>query len=344
MIKQKKIDYLDYLRFICCLSVVMIHVFTTARTDFINHTNIEELISRCIPQILHYAVPIFFMITGVLFLDENRKVILKDYLKKYVLKYMIIILIFGGGYAFIEEVFKHNININGVITAIINMIQGKSWAHMWYMYSLVGVMLFLPIIKTTINSGKDITKYTLILLFISSVLYPLFQLFNTSIGIQLPMCSIYMFYTIYGYWLNKYSHEKRNTIIFVIAILLSILCIILFQYLSIWYNIEKFKSIGDYNSIITLLLSTSIFMLFKNIRKISNKNTLNIINLVCKESFGIYLIHMFYINIIYKLFKYNIYGKWMLLNGVIVYVIVFILSYITTYLLKKVSLMKKVLK
>ena len=40
--------YLEYLRVISMFAVVLIHVFTTARTDFLIHSENEEIISEII--------------------------------------------------------------------------------------------------------------------------------------------------------------------------------------------------------------------------------------------------------------------------------------------------------
>ena len=73
MVKERKI-YLDYLRVFACLSVVLSHVLLTAKSVFPNNSEIEKILCETIPSFLHYAVPIFFIITGILFLSKNKTI------------------------------------------------------------------------------------------------------------------------------------------------------------------------------------------------------------------------------------------------------------------------------
>lgn len=94
-ITKKRIAYLDYLRVISMLGVVFNHIFVTARTDFSNHSQNFEILCWCIRGVMHFCVPIFFMISGFLFLNPKKIITIKDLFKKYILKYIFIILTFG---------------------------------------------------------------------------------------------------------------------------------------------------------------------------------------------------------------------------------------------------------
>ena len=134
--KKQRIVFIDYLRVFSCLSVIMIHVLASARTVFPDHTMFEELLCKVLPYMMYYAVPVFFMITGYLFYSKEIKMSYGDFFKKYVLKYIVAVFVFGFGYAVLEEVFNKNYSLTMPFTALLNTLLGKTWAHMWYLYGI----------------------------------------------------------------------------------------------------------------------------------------------------------------------------------------------------------------
>ena len=338
MTEQRK-NYFDYLRVLACCTVVMTHVFVTAKTDFPNHSLIEDNISQIVAWCLHFAVPIFFMITGALFLKKKDEINIKIYFKKYILKYLLAIFTFGWGFAIIEEIFNKNFSAIMPLTALINTIEGNTWNHMWYLYTLVGIMAFIPIVKIIVEKNAKWLKYILLLLFISSFIFPLISTYTgKNIGIEIPIKSEYLTYVILGYFLS----EKRDNISKLKLACVMVLCFIILGisvYLYQIRGISYFQSIGDYNSLVIMLLSISIFLIFKSINFKSNKLILDI---SC-NSYGIYLIHMFWINFIYKFLEYNIYGNLIILKTLVVFISVLILSLISTKMIKKFPLINKII-
>ena len=59
------------------------------------------------------------------------------------------------------------------------------------------------------------------------------------------------------------------------------------------------------------------------------------------NSYGIYIFHQLFINIIYKLLKFDFIRIYPLIGFCIYLVIIFMLSYFTTYILRKIKLISK---
>ena len=336
--KMERKAYIDYLRVFACIIVILIHIFSTARTDFSNHTMIEEIVTKSIVSICHFAVPIFFMITGYLFLTKDDEHSLKTFFKKYVLKYILAIFIFGYSYAVIEEIFNNNYNISILFKALLNTFQGNTWAHMWYLYSLVGVMLFIPIIKILLEKSEKYLRYFLAILLISSLLLPLINnFFNIKSGFDLIIHSVYLSYAIIGYYLG--NSKRKSNLLGLFGIIILLFIIVLTQYLAITYeNLGKLSILSNYDSPIILLLAILIFNLFKNI-----KSGNGIISYISPYTYSIYLIHMFWINFIYKFLKINIYDYNLAIVSLLLFIIVFVLSLLSSIVLKKLPFLKKIL-
>ena len=268
--------YIDYLRVISMLAVVMIHICTTAMTDFSDGIGTYKgALFVSVTNLLHFVVPVFFMISGALLLNSKKEMTLGKLLKKYILKYACVILIFCWAFALIEIVFdKHDIQLAYFLQSFINMLQGKTWAHMWYMYALFGVMLVLPILRWTAKmaKGRDIVYLVAIFGMFLSVLPFLNRIVDTNIGIQFPIISVYLFHMLLGYWIDTGVIHWSNKISGIIIVCCCVLLVIA-SYFDVIWNIET-SFLGDYSSPIMIIYAASLFMLLKNAKyKIAEKKT-----------------------------------------------------------------------
>ena len=318
---NSKTMYLNYLRVFAMFSVILIHVFVTARTDFNNQLFSNRVVTEVFSQILHFGVPIFFMITGTLFLNKNKEISIEILYKKYIFKYIMGIVVFGWAFSAMEIFFSEGLSISILTKGFLNMIEGKSWEHMWYLYSLVGVLIFLPILKCIINNDKEdkLTNYILVILIITASLIPIFEnLTNVRIGIVFTINSEYIAYMILGYKMSKEPRDNNKN--YCIMMLFAVIILMVTNILFSFYHLEWMKIFGNYSSPIIGLLSLSIFKIFKNnIENGKNKKIDNAINKLSELSYGVYIVHMFWINIIYKFLKCSPYGNLFILKIILIF-------------------------
>ena len=92
------------------LGVIAFHVSKTALTDF-SPSSFEAALFLSVRNVVHFVVPVFFMISSALLLNP-RKIITVEYLcKRYLIKYFIILLLFGGGiFMFRTDFYNKNSN------------------------------------------------------------------------------------------------------------------------------------------------------------------------------------------------------------------------------------------
>ncbi len=306
MDKRPKLQYIERLRVMAMVAVVLTHIGTTASTDFLENYmyTIDGVFYSSLVNLFHFAVPIFFMISGALLLNPKKELSLDKLIRNYILKYVLVLVIFGWGYAFLEEVFTYkNITISYFLNSFINMIQGKSWAHMWYMYALIGVMLCIPILRIIVKKfSEEENKYLCIIsLFFLSVI-PLFtKVTGVNLGVSFVMGNIYCFYMLLGYWIDnseiRISSKVAKVIFFFMMPLL-----ILSAYAKVMWTIDL--GIAEYSSPIIVAYSVSLFIIVREKYKDNNVEN-KIVSLLSHVSFGVYLIHMFWINLLFKFFNIN---------------------------------------
>lgn len=169
---KNKIAYISALRVFSMLSVVMIHVCIMGAAAFGNTASLNQ--AAClyaIRNLLHYAVPIFMMITGALQLNPDKNLSSSKF-RGYIVKYSLDIVVFGWVFALMEVFFQtHAIGLREILGSFWNMISGDTWNHMWYLYTLIGITLILPMMRTVIaecektNGGGQVSAVNWVSIF-----------------------------------------------------------------------------------------------------------------------------------------------------------------------------------
>ncbi|WP_455818996.1 acyltransferase [Clostridium butyricum] len=333
---------IEILRVISTLAVILIHTLKSATTVFDDFFKVsDKMFYNMIINNLFWAVPSFLMITGYLLLNKSTEIKIDTIIKKYVFRMIFIIFTFGVLFAWIEIIFnKKEININQIYCSILNVIQGKTWDHLWYIYMLIGLYLIIPIIQVFFkNASKNLIEYSIILLFIFSSMLPMMENFNICIGIITPISSVYLLYLLIGAYFKKYKvtiSDKKINFLLIFSVIL--ICVI--TWCNYIFNLSIESKIIGYDSPIIIIQSVTLFIIVMNSKITLSQSINNIILSISKNSFGIYIIHMFFINIIYKFFKINplIQGDFLI---ILIFISVFILSDLTIIILKKLPLIKK---
>lgn len=335
--------YIEYLRVAAMLSVVAIHVCIAALNGFETSSIWSAVFYLSIRNIFHYAVPVFFMISGALLLSPDREMPIKKLIHNYILKYGAVIILFGWAFAFLEEIFHaKTFSLAIVLRSFSNMLQGNSWDHMWYMYTLLGMMFVVPVLRTItekITKQSEIIYMVITFMLFLSLIPCLEDIFQYKLGVVFPISSVYVLYMLLGYWMDQDKIKINRA--FIIPFILFIAIIIIG--LSYYDQLEKYDlgMLVKYNSPLIVAFSMLIFTLFKNM---DIKNAVpQMIKKLGEYSFAVYLVHMFWINILYKLLKVNPFAMNCVFGFLLVYVMVVFASIISAIIMKKVPILKKII-
>lgn len=97
-------------------------------------TQYEKVICISLVNLWQWCVPIFVMITGVLFLNPHKEITIEKLIKKYIFRILLAIIVFGIPFSYIEIFFNagYHFDIKQIGEAIINTIQGDSFKHLWF--------------------------------------------------------------------------------------------------------------------------------------------------------------------------------------------------------------------
>ncbi|QSI25470.1 acyltransferase family protein [Erysipelotrichaceae bacterium 66202529] len=292
---------MSLLRIAATLAVVFLHTNNTLSNNseqfFLTKNQMVFFTTNNL--LMNWAVPVFLMITGVLLLDPNRQIPYSDCIKKYARRILLALFVFGIPFSMLEILLNtKSITVNSFFEATINVINGNSWSHLWYLYALIGLYFILPMLKAFVNNSDEETLLYLIgVIFIFSfVIKSIDKVSGTTIAFAIPITGFTIFYVLAGRYITIIKSRFLDKKSIGIGVLVFTIVIVVIG--SICY-FPKSKELLGYNSPMIAFLSIVVFCLFMG-AKSEKTELLWRIDRLC---FGVYLIHPVFINITYKFLK-----------------------------------------
>lgn len=292
---EQRINFLDYLRIFAIFFVIMIHVsaqhwYSTDVNSFAWQTfNFYDSLSR-------WSVPAFVMISGALFL--NKDIMISQIYKKYILRLVISFFVWSIFYCFLEN---RSLSFK-------NIINGEF--HMWFIFMIIGLYMLSPIIREIVKN-KKIMKYFLLLAFvfaffipfINQIIHDFFKetrtisLINKKIeGMHMNFVLGYTGYFVLGYYLNSIDLTKKKLQLLYLIGVLGFLLTLILQIILVLKIQQPTQSYYGYLTLNVFLSACAIFVWFKNSNIFSKSNIF--IKKLAQYNFGIYLVHVFVLNLL----------------------------------------------
>lgn len=274
--------YLDFLRIIACVAVVFVHVISNLLRTSSNDHFTSQLLS--FGSSIRWCVPVFFMISGALMLEENKQYNWNQIIGKIISRVIKPYLVWSVIYQVIYCL--QSASLTNVATAPIKIIIGYGWYHLWYLYALIGVYISIPCLAAIWKSkcGKSIAVIGSLIMVTVNTFNMLFPEYICRMFI--PVFSGYVVYIVFGAFINSIESKKILVYLSFIGCSVIIILSILIGYLP-----EYRDQLWDYNNILICLCSAGVVALIKLIfsyTKVSGNSSLCEIS---KYTFGIYLCH-----------------------------------------------------
>lgn len=288
--KEKRIEYIDLLRIIATIGVIIIHV-STQNIELIGVNSFKWNIYIIYDSIFRWCVPIFVMISGTLLLSKKY-----DFKKLYFKKILRIVTAFIFWAIIYAIMLRNKENAYFIIR---ELLVGKY--HMWFLPMIIGLYIMTPILKKIVESEK-ITKYFLVVWIVISLILPfiydvILLIFKnpyiTTIinALKWDLDTLYVTfnytgYFVLGYYLNKKQLQKKNINVIYVMGLVGII-------LTIGLTIIASKKIGKYTDLYSEYLSLNVFLESIAVYVFAKYNfkTNKIIKNIAGCCFGIYLVH-----------------------------------------------------
>lgn len=274
---NQHIVYLDVIRIIACMMVIIMHA-PIPGTGAEGHGPFLVLISYLTAP----CVPLFFMVSGSLLLPCKKEVTAITYFKKRIGKVVGPTIAFSLFYMTLNESTNWSISIPSI------PFSAQGHGILWFMYTLIGLYLLVPIISPWIRQTSKRELEIYLLLWIITQCYPYLSLFleiNSSNTGILYYFTGYAGYFLLGYYLNRYPVSLK--LLLLLAILM--LPLPLLNKIFDW-NLD-FYSAFWYLSVPVAIMTATWFVALK---RLCDTFVFNIrLSIISNLSFGIYLIHIF---------------------------------------------------
>lgn len=305
---RQSTQYFNTLRALATLGVIIIHI----SSPLVNMTYGKNMpywwIGNVVDSAVRFAVPLFLMLSGATMLGKEYK--LSDFYKKRFTRVFIPFVFWLLAYWvyrwFMLKPAAQPTDFQSILkwAADLFLKEGVS-KHLWYVYMIVFIYLALPFLGKLLRNLRQSTVLTLLLCWLFFVFqtreFPL-NLYSWSgdYGSKLLGYFQHTGYLVLGYYLSRVNFNFKNTglvagIVFVMSVLISAFGTYLLSSQNHHLNLTMYS----YMNLNTILQSVALFIWVKDIQ-INNKIALWIENTISDYSYGIYLVHIMIIGILFR--------------------------------------------
>lgn len=306
----QKIGWIDNLRAVACMMVIMIHTTTWYIT---NSDRVAESAwdgANLLNSASRVCVPLFFMISGYLFFGE-RSAQPRHFLR------IVLCLLFYSAVALVYISVLTPINEK---LSLLHLLQKPVFYHLWFFFAIITIYLFSPLIQVKPTTAR----YVMVLVLVVAVLanpntadqtIDRFQWLPVNLYIS-GNSIYYLLYALLGRALGTMQTERRG--INWLAALLFIACVagiavgtknelhINGAFSDLWYL---------YCGPLVFIGALSLFVLFKN----ALNRPLPILALISRNSLPIYGFHALIIHFMRT--HYLDHKQWPLLDITLVFTV-----------------------
>lgn len=291
---KNRIFYLDFIRALAIILVVTAHITRLFYRNAPHGSNYMHMVAPVMDWAI-MGVPLFLMISGALLL--NRKYGLGDFLKRRYKRILVPFLFWSVVTIVIRLLLDHQ-------SADPSNLLYMFFDDYWYVWMILGVYLFLPIINSFIQDygirGVEyfLVIWTFVMLLNTFGIYPLYNL-------ELGNFAGYLGYIVLGYYLANKDFKLSDLSMTLLSLIIFLIVMMFLMHNTYSMSLLKHRLVYfDYQNIMTVIQSVALFLFIRYFSLSSSKSPGSIKNKVYsffKNSF------MFKIIFTISTFSYGIY-------------------------------------
>lgn len=127
---DKRVGYFDILRIVSIFFVIVIHV-TSVGLRLCETATPTWNVNWLLNSVSRWAVPVFFMVSGALFLEPSREITLKKLYKKSIFHIVVCIIVWGFFYSLLDQYIYGTLSAKSVPVAVYGIVTGNTGYHLW---------------------------------------------------------------------------------------------------------------------------------------------------------------------------------------------------------------------
>lgn len=333
---EGRIVYLEILRVVASLGVVFMHASISG--IFCEVMSSGWKLGVFNTTIVQWVVPVFFMISGGLFLMPSRSVTIKSVLSKRVPRilcaYLFWALVYGG--------------LDGLLTYI----GTGNWRfstnaffhfHLWFLPMLAAVYLLIPVLRK-IAADEKVLLYAIALWFVCICLRfcSKWDIPQVSLLYKPSQMAFFAGYYLLGYCAMHFTLKKKVRLVIYAMGLLAIVFSLTGTF--VWHRNRDYLDFKFLDTVTphVVVMSYALFTLAKHAASRLKPWVMRLVEFVRKDLFGIYLTHAMWLLIFSKYGIFQGDNLWFYIP--VETIVVFVLSLLTTKLLRSIPYLGRVVK
>ena len=290
--------------------------------------------------IVRWAVPVFVMISGALFLNPSKDISTKKLYTKYIFRIFTAFIFWAFVYACASYAVKRD-----ALKAVGQFIAG--YYHMWFLFMIVGLYMIVPFVRK-IAESESLTKYFLVLAFFFAFLFPeavrIISLFSEKYGnfayrwvgnFNFQFVAGFTGYFLLGNFLNNAKFSQRTKFLIYAAGVTGFTATVLMSLYASRFKGEGFNFYGNH-TVNVMCEAVAVFIFFRERLNFPAR----FMRALSQYSFGAYLVHAGVIPLLAKL-GLNTLTFNPILSVPVISVIVFVISFTISAILNHIPVLKK---
>ena len=303
MVYKNNQIWVDYVRVFATFCVVFLHSAAPLLYKYNELPKMHWWIGNTYDSAVRICVPLFFMISGYLLLEKNEN--FKIFFQKRFNKVVVPLLAWSIIYVFGKAHYGSGASVS--LYSLFSILLAPAYYHLWFLYTVIGIYLFMPILRVVVNnSDRKMLNYYVLLWFLASSLIPsLEKAIGLNSNIDLVTISGFSGYLVLGLLLGKYTASTKVAMASVAVFLVCTSLTSVGTYLLTIQNEGIFSGyFYGYLSPNVIIMSGVAFVFLKYLIETNNifrnPRLLSILHSFSSASLGIYLVHAIFLDLLSK--------------------------------------------
>ena len=345
----------DILRILAIFAVILAHI-SAAGFVYYPVSYFGWHVSNIYGCLARWSIPLFVMISGMFFLNPQKKISLSKLYCKNTLRLVVALIFWGVLYrsiSIVKMIVYDKVDLWTVVEKMANeyskLIFGPIWYHLWFLYMIIGLYILVPLLRVfTQNATKEHYYYLFLIYMLFGSALPLVNeslvFVDSPLDINFKIVELmgYSCFFILGYYLSKYDiTDKIKKWIYVISIVSFFIQVFATSFISSKVGIAQ-QFLYEASRPNVVIQAVAIFLFVKDLPlKINfSDRSKTIIGTVSKYSFGMYLVHDFF-NLFFTKIGFTVMCMNPVVSILLRTIVTFILSFVVVWILDKIPLIRK---
>lgn len=329
---------MELIRTVSFVMVIIIHVTNYYCRAYVDIGRDEYLFSVILDTVSRVSVPCFFMLSGALLLGRTERLRKNG---ERLVRFLVVLVFWSVVYYFFNVYYMDTpVDLREIFFE-------PAEPHLWYLYATIPIYLVLPFFQTMCRGmSANMDKAFLLMGSLASLFLYVSSLLHAEAYYDVPIIGdrVYTFYFFLGYFISKYRERITWSIWRTLGIFLGSTSLnILLTVLITFRRGEHYERLLEYGCPLVIISGVSFFALFMQIgggHVRLKDNTRKWIDRWCACSFGIYLIHIIFLDNYKKFVDPEELSAWIAVP--LLTLAILIVSFICIYFIRKLPFGKMI--